>query len=73
MPALFNRITFTDKPHELASNSPFDIYIVDDVSEHKVPNGTITIHMKNTVSGDHELSELELLAKSGFLSIVGMT
>ena len=73
MPALFDRIAFTDKPQELASGRSFDIYIVDDVSTHTAPNGTITIHMKNTVSGDQELSELELLAKSGFLSIVGLT
>ena len=52
MPALFDRIAFIDKPQELASGRSFDIYIVDDVSTHKAPNGSITVHMKNTVSGD---------------------
>ena len=73
MPALFNRFRFTERPQDLANDTPYDIYIVDDVSMHNPPKGTITIYMKNTVSGDQELSELEILARSGFLSIVGMT
>ena len=73
MPRLFGRIHYTENAVQLQQSKPFDVYIVDDVSDHKAPNGSITIYMKNTVSGDQDASELELLAKSGFLSIVGMT
>ena len=73
MPRLFGRISFTEKPDELSQSKPFDVYIVDDITNHQAPNGSITIHMKNTVSGDQDASELELLARSGFLSIVGLT
>lgn len=47
---------------------------MDDIHETK-PHGLV-IHFKNThknTSESQSMSELELLAKSGFLSIVGLT
>ena len=71
MPRLFTHVSYTDS--KIPSTKRFDVYIVDDITDHQTTNGSITIHMKNTVQGEQDASELELLARSGFLSIVGLT
>ena len=79
MPQIFDRIEFstTVKPG-------FDVYLLDDIHDQK-PSGLV-VHFKSNLtptnllldthvntSQQQSMSELELLAKSGFLSIVGLS
>jgi len=69
MPDIFDRIEIGTTVKQ-----GFDIYLVDDVPTEK-PDGMI-IHFKNTqknTAKSQSMHELEILAKSGFLSLVGLT
>ena len=78
IPTLNQFENFTDKKANQKVPA-FDFYLVDDLtiaSQLFKPTGqSITIvHFKNMPSEDAQtLSEIEIMARSGFLSIVGMT
>ena len=75
MPGIFIKADYLRK----IDNNEYDFYLVDDLEAAKKAltgiNRKITIiHFKNMADNSQQhLHEVELMARSGFLSVVGLT
>jgi hypothetical protein len=75
MPGVFTKADYLTK----IDNTGYDFYLVDDVEAAKKALSGVTrkitiIHFKNMADDSQQhLHEVEMMARSGFLSVVGLT
>jgi hypothetical protein len=83
MPAIFSKLEYLNQYEGYSKDKnvskpeiKFDFYMVDDLDMAKKVFGedSTLVHMKNMPeSGSQSLHEIEIMASTGFLSLVGLT